>query len=147
MYICVVSGGQYVEEINKATYCDTTFGIPCASGQQYYGRGPIQLSWNYNYKAAGDAIGFDGINNPGIVASDPSISFKTAVWAWMTGGSPTCHSAMVNGIGFGATIQAINGGLECGSNPSNPAAQQNRIQLYQSFCGTLGVDPGSNLSC
>ena len=141
------SGGQYVEEINKSTYCDTSSGVSCASGQQYYGRGPIQLSWNYNYKAAGDAIGFDGINNPGIVASDPTISFKTAVWFWMTSSSPTCHNAMVNGNGFGATINAINGGLECGSNPSNLAGQQDRIQLYQSFCGTLGVDPGSNLTC
>ena len=143
----VVSSGQYVEEVIKDTYCDTSSGVPCASGQQYYGRGPIQLSWNYNYKAAGDAIGFDGINNPGIVASDPAISFKTAVWAWMNGGSPTCHNAMVNGIGFGATIQAINGGLECGSNPSNPTGQQSRIAFYKSFCSTLGVDPGSNLSC
>ena len=136
-----------MEEINKSTYCDTSSGVSCASGQQYYGRGPIQLSWNYNYKAAGDAIGFDGINNPGIVASDPTISFKTAVWFWMTSSSPTCHNAMVNGNGFGATINAINGGLECGSNPSNLAGQQHRIQLYQSYCGTLGVDPGSNLSC
>ena len=141
------SGGQYVEEINKSTYCDTSSGVSCASGQQYYGRGPLQLSWNYNYKAAGDAIGFDGINNPGIVASDPTISFETAVWFWMTSSSPTCHNAMVNGNGFGATINAINGGLECGSNPSNLAGQQDRIQLYQSFCGTLGVDPGSNLTC
>jgi chitinase len=140
-------GGQYVEEIDKATYCNTSSGVPCVAGKQYYGRGPIQLSWNYNYKAAGDAIGFDGINNPEIVATNPTTSFKTAVWAWMTGGSPTCHSAMVNGPGFGATIQAINGGLECGSNPSNPSGRQSCIDFYKSFCTTLGVDPGSNLSC
>jgi chitinase len=142
-----LSGGQYVEEIVKGTYCDTSTGVPCAAGKEYYGRGPIQLSWNYNYQAAGDAIGFDGINHPEIVASDRAISFKTAVWYWMTQGSTTCHDAMVDGIGFGATIRAINGGLECGSNPSNAAAQQHRIQLYQSFCSLLGVSPGSNLSC
>jgi chitinase len=51
---------------------------------------------------------------------------------------------MVNGIGFGATIKAINGG-ECGSNPST--ARQNRINLYKSYCATLGVDPGSSLTC
>ena len=49
-----------MEEVIKGTYCDTSSCVPCAPGQQYYGRGPIQLSWNYNYKAAGDAIGFDG---------------------------------------------------------------------------------------
>jgi chitinase len=69
-----------VEEIDKDTYCDTSTGVACADGQQYYGRGPLQLTWNYNYQPAGVAIGFDGINNPGIVASDPVTSFKTAVW-------------------------------------------------------------------
>jgi hypothetical protein len=54
---------------------------------------------------------------------------------------------MVNGDGFGATINAINGGLECGASPSNPDAQTDRINLYQSYCNILGVDPGSNLSC
>ena len=136
-----------MEETNKATYCDTSLGVPCAPGQQYYSRGPIQLTWNYNYKVVGDAIGFDGINNPGIVASNAVISFKTAIWFWMTRSSPTCHNAMVNGNGFGATIRAINGGLECGSNPSNPAGQQHRIQLYNSYCSTLGVSPGPNLTC
>jgi hypothetical protein len=99
------------------------------------------------YKTAGDAISFDGINNPEIVATNPTTSFKTAVWFWMTSSSPTCHSAMVYGPGFSATINAINDGLECGSNPSNPSAQQSRISLYKSYCAKLGVDPGSNLSC
>ena len=138
-----------MEETNKATYCDTSSGVPCAPGQQYYGRGPIQLTWNYNYKVAGDAIGFDGINNPGIVASDPAISFKTADWFWMTQGSPTSHETMVNGTGFAATIKAIDGGLECGSNPSNPAARESRIDLYISHCFALGmgIQAPVNLSC
>lgn len=138
--------GCYVEEINKDTYCSASAQWSCASGEQYYGRGPLQLTWNYNYGAAGQAIGFDGINNPEIVAQDATISFKTALWFWMTQQSPTCHDAMVNGQGFGATIQAINGGLECGSG-ANVAEQQDRINLYTSFCSILGVDPGSNLSC
>ena len=138
-----------MENTNKATYCDTSSGVICAPGQQYYGRGPIQLTWNYHYKAAGDALGFDGINNPGIVASNAVISFKTAIWFWMTQSSPTCHSAMVNGYGFGATINAINGRFECGTNSSNPPVQQQqqRIQLYRSYCSTLGVNPGPNLNC
>lgn len=136
--------GCYVEEINKDTYCASS--APCASGQQYYGRGPLQLTWNYNYQAAGQAIGFDGINNPSIVAQDPTTSFETALWFWMTQQSPTCHDAMVNGQGFGATINAINGGLECGSS-ADQAEQQDRITRYQSFCSILGVDPGNNLTC
>lgn len=137
--------GCYVEEIEKATYCNSS-SAPCAAGQQYYGRGPLQLSWNFNYQAAGKAIGFDGINNPGIVAKDATISFKTAVWYWMTQASPTCHSSMVTGKGFGATINAINGGLECGSS-ANQSEQQDRIKFYKSFCSILGVQPGNNLTC
>ncbi|CAN0880068.1 Chitinase 4 [Linum grandiflorum] len=38
----------YIEEINKAEYCDRS-RYPCAAGKRYYGRGPLQLTWNYNY--------------------------------------------------------------------------------------------------
>ena len=34
---------------------------------------------NYNYGQAGKAIGADLINNPDLVATDPTISFKTAI--------------------------------------------------------------------
>ncbi|MCO5574391.1 hypothetical protein L7F22_028175 [Adiantum nelumboides] len=118
----------------------------CNADKQYYGRGPLQLTWNYNYGAAGQALGFDGINNPDIVAQDPNISFETALWFWMTQRSPTCHDAIVNGQGFGATINAINGGIECGSG-ANQEQQQARINLYKSFCSLLGVEPGDNLTC
>ncbi|KAL8479334.1 hypothetical protein ACS0TY_026270 [Phlomoides rotata] len=97
-------------------YCDeTNKQWPCAPNKGYYGRGPLQISWNYNYGPAGKAIGFDGLNNPEIVARDPVISFKTALWFWMG----NCHNAITSGQGFGATIRAINGNLECnGKNPS-----------------------------
>ncbi|XP_058009509.1 inactive chitinase-like protein 1 [Hevea brasiliensis] len=44
-------GGPYAwgycfkEEINKGDYCSPGTDYPCAPGKQYYGRGPIQLSW------------------------------------------------------------------------------------------------------
>ena len=47
----------YIEQIAKGPYCQDSAKYPCAPGQQYYGRGPIQISWNYNYGAAGDALG------------------------------------------------------------------------------------------
>jgi chitinase len=133
----------YVEEINKSDYCDSTnTQYPCVAGKQYYGRGPLQLTWNYNYGAAGDYLGFDGLNNPEIVAQDDSISWKTAVWFWML--DSNCHSAITSGQGFGATIQAINGG-EC--NGGNPDAVTERVNYYNSYCSQFGVDPGSNVSC
>ena len=48
---------------------------------------------NYNYGLAGQAIGVDLINNPDLVATDPVISFKTAIWFWMTpqANKPSSH--------------------------------------------------------
>jgi hypothetical protein len=41
------AGLFYVEEIDQsANYCDnTSIQYPCAPGQKYFGRGPLQLSW------------------------------------------------------------------------------------------------------
>ncbi|WP_420594204.1 AbfB domain-containing protein [Deinococcus sp.] len=140
-------GGQYVREINQANW-----PLYCSSGncggKQYYGRGPTQLSWDYNYKAAGDALGIDLLNNPDLVATDASVGWKTALWYWMTqrGGAPrTPHDAMVQGAGFGETIRAINGGLEC--NGAGEAQRTSRINLYTNFSSILGVPPGNNLGC
>nr|CAB3476957.1 unnamed protein product [Digitaria exilis] len=56
----------YKEEISPASdYCDATDKEwPCYPGKSYHGRGPIQLSWNFNYGPAGRALGFDGLRNP-----------------------------------------------------------------------------------
>src|SRR5690606_32446923 len=47
---------RYVEEINKGDYCSSSGSCPCEAGKRYFGRGPIQLSWNYNYCAASQNI-------------------------------------------------------------------------------------------
>jgi putative chitinase len=47
----------------------------------YWGRGLIQLSWLKNYKAAGDALGFDYATNPELVA-EPKHAALTAGWYW-----------------------------------------------------------------
>lgn len=39
---------------------------------------------NYNYGAAGRAIGVDLLSNPDLVLTDPIVSFLTAIWFWMT---------------------------------------------------------------
>ncbi|WP_030781450.1 glycoside hydrolase family 19 protein [Streptomyces sp. NRRL S-920] len=134
---------------NYPHYCDKTRPYGCPAGQAaYYGRGPIQLSWNFNYKAAGDALGIDLLNNPYLVEQNPSIAWQTGLWYWNTQSGPgtmTPHHAMVSGAGFGETIRAINGTLEC--NGGNPAQVQSRIDRYKAFTQILGTTPGSNLSC
>ncbi|KAF8703563.1 hypothetical protein HU200_032377 [Digitaria exilis] len=131
----------YISEINKDNdHCDLSVTQwPCVAGQAYYGRGPLQISWNFNYGPAGQAIGFDGLGNPDLVAQDPTIAFKTALWFWMN----NVHNVMPQG--FGATIMAINGALECNGN--NQAEMNDRVANYQQYCQQLGVDPGSNLTC
>ncbi|KAJ4949815.1 hypothetical protein NE237_000143 [Protea cynaroides] len=132
----------YIEENDKSNnYCDASYTqYPCTSGKAYYGRGPLQLTWNYNYGAAGNSIRFDGLNSPETVANDVLISFKAALWFWMN----DCHSIITSGQGFGATIQKINSG-EC--NGGNTAEMQDRVQNYENYCTQFNVSPGDNLTC
>ncbi|MBB4918357.1 glycoside hydrolase family 19 protein [Streptosporangium saharense] len=146
------AGLFYIVEVNTANYphyCDTDQPFGCPAGRSsYYGRGPIQLSWNYNYKAAGDALGIDLLNNPNLVQTEASVAWMTGIWYWMTQNGPgtmTPHTAMVNGAGFGETIRSINGFLEC--DGGNPRQVQSRIDAYKRFAAILGVDPGDKLSC
>ncbi|MGW4879220.1 glycoside hydrolase family 19 protein, partial [Streptomyces sp. NPDC004262] len=129
-------GLVYVVEQNTAnypTYCDRSQSYGCPAGQAaYYGRGPIQLSWNFNYKAAGDALGIDLLNNPWLVQNDSAVAWKTGLWYWNTQSGPgtmTPHNAMVNGAGFGQTIRSINGSLECDGR--NPAQVQSRVDATE----------------
>ncbi|KAJ6796158.1 chitinase 10-like [Iris pallida] len=152
----------YKEEINQqSSYCDSTdTEWPCYPNKTYHGRGPIQLSWNFNYGPAGQALGFDGLQNPEIVANDSAIAFKTALWFWMTPRQPkpSCHEVMVGQYqpsqadlqanrtaGFGLVTNIINGGLECGR--PDDARVNDRIGFYKRYAQLLNVDVGSNLDC
>ncbi|KAL2470156.1 carrot EP3-3 chitinase [Abeliophyllum distichum] len=84
---------------------------------------------------------FDGLKNPEIVATNSAVSFKTALWYWMS----HCHNIITSGQGFGATIRAINGPLEC--NGANPSTVNARVGYYRDYCNQLRVDPGNNLRC
>ncbi|XP_030532685.1 endochitinase EP3-like isoform X3 [Rhodamnia argentea] len=131
----------YIEEINGGTYCDPSAKqYPCKPGKKYFGRGPFQITWNYNYGAAGKSLGFDGLNSPETVANNPVIAFKTALWFWTRNNMQFKLSSQ----GFAATIRAINGG-EC--NGGNSAAVRARVAYYTNYCKQLGVTPGRNLYC
>jgi chitodextrinase/predicted chitinase len=145
-------GLVHIVEQNTANYphyCDPNQPYGCPAGQAaYYGRGPIQLSWNFNYKAAGDALGINLLADPWRVEREAAVAWQTGLWYWMTQNGPgtmTAHNAMVNGAGFGQTIRSINGSIEC--NGGNPAQVQSRVAKYQQVTGILGVTPGGNLTC
>jgi chitinase len=134
----------YIEEIDKADYVNSGAGCDPEPGKQYYGRGPIQLSWTTNYCSASAAI-FGDSNvlraDPDRVAREAWVAWATGLWYWMS----TCHDPITSGAGFGATVRAINGPVECDGRI--PSAVDDRVQAYLRFCGMLGVDPGQNLYC
>ncbi|MEF9915582.1 chitinase [Streptomyces sp. P5-A9] len=145
-------GLAHVVEQNTANYshyCDGTKPYGCPAGQDaYYGRGPIQLSWNVNYKAAGEALGLDLLNKPQLVEEDATVAWKAGLWYWNTQNGPGTmpgHAAMVGGAGFGETIRSINGALEC--NGGNPSQVESRVATYRQFTKILGVSTGDNLTC
>jgi len=139
------SGGlQYINEIDPPmNYCqaDNT-QYPCAPGKSYYGRGPIQLSWNYNYGACGDALNLDLLANPDQVSQNSGTAFKTALWFWMTSG---CHGAILGSPPSFASTNRIINSIECGHGFDQRV--ENRVNAYVGFCQSLGVDPGTDLRC
>jgi basic endochitinase B len=158
--------GYCYKEENGATadYCDMTGEYaqwPCVAGKKYFGRGPIQLSYNYNYGPAGEdaTIAQDLLSNPELVASDAVISFKTAIWFWMTAQppKPSCHDVATEQWtpsaadkaagrlpGYGVITNIING-IECGKGYNEKVA--NRTFFYTSYCDILGISYGDNLDC
>ncbi|XP_068663121.1 chitinase 10-like [Aristolochia californica] len=153
----------FKEEVNpQSDYCDSSNKQwPCYPGKSYKGRGPIQLSWNYNYGPAGKALGFDGLRNPEVVSNHSETAFKAALWFWMTEQKPkpSCHDVMVGRFrptkediaanrtaGFGLVTNIINGGLECGK--ADDASVNDRIGYFRRYAEYIfKVNVGSNLDC
>lgn len=146
-------------------YTDTSkHAYPPIPGQSYFGRGPAQISWNYNYGQFSQAwFGNKEVllKDPDRLATDPVLSFASAIWFWMTPQfpKPSCHSVMsgewaptandrVKGRmpGFGATVNVINGGVECGTGRDMQKTTY-RYQYYRYFCAYLHVSPGENIEC
>lgn len=155
-------GLHFIEEQNRQSqYCDRNNSrYPCVPGKSYHGRGPIQLSWNYNYGQVGQVLGVNLLANPDLVTSNGVIAFQTALWFWMTPQppKPSCHAVMTGGWqpsahdlsmgripGFGMTINIINGGLECSIATNDKV--RDRVGFYQRFCQMLGVNMGDVVYC
>jgi predicted chitinase len=142
---------QYTDEISQGPYCQPADDCPCADGKSYFGRGALQISWNYNYCAAGKDLGLPLLANPELVSSDPQLRWLTGLWFWMTqtsGTSHTPHDAIASD-GFGETIRIINGGIEC-NGPTDPQVQANvadRKNHYLKFTAILGVSVGGSIDC
>jgi predicted chitinase len=121
------------------------------------GRGPIQLTGEGNYEAAGNALGIDLINNPGL-ASDPRYAFRIAAWfvtsdemgnamgklgdggwgsvpflgTYATGSNGEQFAQYGSGTGFEGMSRTINGGM---------AGWRGRAEFYETARQVLGAPP------
>jgi len=117
-YAC--SGGHW-----SAWPCDSYSTAGCPAGKKYYGRGFIQLTHCFNYKAA--SADFPGIvENPDIVATDDRIAMGTALWYWKY---HVHNAAGVQQGQYGSCTRAINGGLECTPSGNTGIAKQRWIKF------------------
>lgn len=161
-------GLYYLEESHTGpsnTYNDTSKkNYPGVEGKYYFGRGPKQLTWNYNYGQFSEAWYGNKdtlLQHPEYLSRYSVLSFASALWYWMTPQypKPSCHDVIIGKWvptpediekgrlpGFGATVNIINGGIECGSG-EDLQKTKNRYQYYQYFCTYFHVIPGINISC
>lgn len=126
-------------------------------GKSYHGRGPIQLSWNYNYGLISSIVYRDPgvlLNDPGKITADGKLGFITALLFWMTpqDPKPSNHDIMTEqwtptaeqlakGLvpGFGATIMVINGGQEA-NLPETTDPVRRRVAHYRDLTARMGVN-------
>jgi len=167
---CSAWGLCFVEEAG-GTYCSAWDpNYPCVPGKEYKGRGPKQLSWNYNYGQFSKEFCHDKnilLNNPEWVATNPTLAWSSSIWFWFSGGAcnpevgeickPNCHDVFLginNPIcpgdaqanrkhGLGWVTNIINGGLECGAAGAGKCDRRvhSRARFYKHFCSILTVNP------
>ncbi|SMG17864.1 chitinase [Paenibacillus aquistagni] len=144
---------------NMSTFVDpaSRYEYPGARGKRYYGRGPIMLSWNFNYGLFSSIIYGDKsvlLKHPEIVSQDGKIGYMTAILFWMTpqAPKPSAHDVMVGrwkpneaekakGLkaGFGASIMVLNG-LEANLGETEGSPVQRRAGHYREITARMDVD-------
>ncbi|CAI5452573.1 unnamed protein product [Caenorhabditis angaria] len=139
----------------------------------YFGRGAIQISYNYNYGQFNDwlktqEIDVDLLANPNLVMTkmNPPLAIMASLWFYMTPQppKPAMHDIVMgnwnagekndaagySGPIFGPTSLIINN--ECtGEDSADPGqgGENRRIKAFKWFCGYFDVPYGSEstLSC
>ncbi|KZS47174.1 chitinase [Paenibacillus glucanolyticus] len=146
--------------VNQDAFVDPASAelYPGTPDKRYYGRGPIMLSWNFNYGLFSSIIYGDKsvlLDNPEIVAADGKIGYMTAILFWMTpqNPKPSAHDVMVGrwkpsplekfrGLGdpgFGTTVMVLNG-LEANLGETEGSPVQRRAGHYRDITNRMGVD-------
>jgi hypothetical protein len=166
----VWKGGLYwTEEMGYSTNADGTSAAvgyvdsgntqyPAVPGRSYHGRGPIQLSWNYNYGGFSYWLYDNGLlkdvitsrdallKNPGLVASDGRVAVLSALWFWMTpqGAKPASHDVILGKTTIVSTTSQQTGfaplrnGFSINGKTTPPTAAGDTTDI-ESFAYRLGV--------
>ncbi|KFD47603.1 hypothetical protein M513_11522 [Trichuris suis] len=139
----------------------------------YFGRGPIQLSYNFNYGQFGNWLRQNGVNvdllkHPNLLMTktDPPLAIMGSIWFYMTPQppKPAMHDIVMgqwepgynnraagySGPIFGPTSLIINN--ECnGEDQSEPGGpgESRRIKAFKWFCKYFNVPAGEqrHLTC
>lgn len=146
---------EYCEVGNPCA--DFGFDCTCADHASYHGRGPLMLTGNLKYALASKALFGDPnrlLDNPSLVSHNATLAYMTSIWTWMTSQQfqhPSCHDVITGQwvptqedtaggrkVGFGMTINLINGPAEC--NVVTHSDVQDRVEFYLRFAGLLGVE-------
>ncbi|KAL7473604.1 hypothetical protein ACHAXS_014064 [Conticribra weissflogii] len=112
----------------------------------FFGRGAIQLSWNYNYIGASVAL----TGSPDTFCDDPDLVATVGEYAWGAGlyfwmehvkeGTTSHMESLANGGDFGGTLNNINGGLECPAHGGwHEEAVKARLNRYCRAAKVLGL--------
>jgi predicted chitinase len=156
---CSPGGAHY--NTDTCDYIDLTnqndVNYPPGAGVQYYGRGPMQTSWNYNYGLLSWVLYGDVnvlLQDPEKVIENGVTAFSSAIHFWMyPNDKPSSHEVINTSRGFAKTINIINGGLECGSANNNDtvdAKVSRRISFYRTYSDALGyvdIESDASLKC
>ncbi|CAH8503355.1 unnamed protein product [Dicrocoelium dendriticum] len=122
---------------------------------QFYGRGPLLLTWQSNY-AEFSQYYFDDeetlLNDPDIVSRDGEVGFASAIWYWLTkpNGERCAHRGIYRQLcpnrswGFGRTIMAIGGSTEADTAEGETGEEKGqrvtrRIEYYRNIAEGLKV--------
>lgn len=151
----------YNSSNSAGVYSQASTSYPPNPAKGYYGRGPIQLSWNYNYGQFSKFLYNDVqvlLDDPDSLQRDGVTAFKSALWFWMMPQcpKPSCHQVMhdqwlpqtgayaaskMYQRGFAHTNNIINGGLECRSSSTTAFTDKVvlRSELYKYYLGLMGL--------
>ena len=104
---------KYVKEIWGPTAAQARYegradlgNTQSGDGSKYRGRGLIQITGRANYKACGEALGLDLINQPELLEK-PQHACMSAAWFWVAKGLGT----LADEGKFETITRRINGGL------------------------------------